>query len=797
MAKKVFGKISTMGILALLLIIALVLLWRSRSSAKSSMMREYFDDSVKTYKSFTLDPPGTDRYYAGAQLAVKAASSFTACADECDSNPLCKSFTWVPKDPWKAVPDGPACYLKDRIPPMKDQRVEPSPWSYESFGIFQSGVKTSGLSLGGPMGGNRWNLQNGRVAGSVRVPDNTTLEVSFDITILTTSTTETEILCVADPNGRNVALYFGMKGSKLVIIADLIPAVHMFSLITDDLPIGTPLRCVYTRTGSTLNGLHTCVINGKTKTGTSNNARVGGNLSIYMAGKVYAPADVIIQNLSYLMNGQSVAISQGEGPPGPSLGGPSLGGPSLGGPSLGGPSLGGPSLGGPSLGGPSLGGPSFGNLPPPYKSITFDPPGMNRWQPNSWIGSGNPNGSDYKDIATSDFYGCADACDSDPNCKSFAFTPKTSRCYLKNVVMPLVNQTQSDYETFGIIQAGVKTSGPSLGGPSFLGGISLGGPSYASPQGYSMISIAGPSLTAPKIRDPYGSIVFDPPGFDRNRGYDGTPDMADTHTFTSTIRLCADKCDRDPTCKSFVWAKNDPNFDSKPGGCYLKKDVPPLTKAPVEWGLQSGVKGQCPGGLKRTTPINVNTRFDCPRMDRSISKNNLDYKVIPNITSAASCAKECDKDNKCKAMTWHSYNDGTHPANSCILKSGVPMQSYYPDHDGLQSGVKFIPSTAGSSMPSAGRGSSMPSVRKGSSMPSAARGSSMGKQKGPSLAKQKGPSLGNVSSMCANLKKTSDSLTNQFNSNKCSKLTNSNKSICADISKKIAANTVDLKNKKC
>jgi hypothetical protein len=139
-------------------------------------------------------------------------------------------------------------------------------------------------------------------------------------------------------------------------------------------------------------------------------------------------------------------------------------------------------------------------------------------------------------------------------------------------------------------------------------------------------------------------------------------------------------------------------------------------------------------------------------------------------------------------MTWHSYNDGTHPANSCILKSGVPMQSYYPDHDGLQSGVKFIPSTAGSSMPS---------VRKGSSMPSAARGSSMGKQKGPSLAKQKGPSLGNVSSMCANLKKTSDSLTNQFNSNKCSKLTNSNKSICADISKKIAANTVDLKNKKC
>jgi len=96
------------------------------------------------YKTIVFDCPGTDRYNVGLQLSVTASPDFYGCAELCVNNPACKSFTWVPKDPWKTVKVGPACYLKDIVPPSKDQRVAPSPWDIATYGIFQSGVKQIG-----------------------------------------------------------------------------------------------------------------------------------------------------------------------------------------------------------------------------------------------------------------------------------------------------------------------------------------------------------------------------------------------------------------------------------------------------------------------------------------------------------------------------------------------------------------------------------------------------------------------------------------------------------------------------
>lgn len=138
-------------------------------------------------------------------------------------------------------------------------------------------------------------------------------------------------------------------------------------------------------------------------------------------------------------------------------------------------------------------------------------------------------------------------------------------------------------------------------------------------------------------------------GYDRPGG-----DYASVPIPSGDPAVCAARCERDRTCKS--WSFSYPAAGT-PATCYLKREVVPPVASTC-----------CVSGVRGAGVIEPQTNG----VEYSIDRYGGDYRSFetPADPTGKACAAACQADNKCRAWTYRRPGYGTATAR-CYLKETI------------------------------------------------------------------------------------------------------------------------------
>ena len=151
--------------------------------------------------------------------------------------------------------------------------------------------------------------------------------------------------------------------------------------------------------------------------------------------------------------------------------------------------------------------------------------------------------------------------------------------------------------------------------------------------------------------------AFAQAGYDRPGG-----DYASAPVVTGDPAVCAARCERDKSCRS--WSFAYPSASGAPAMCWLKREVMPRVPASC---CVAGVRGAAV----------VERRLG--ELEFSIDRVGGDYRSFDTLPDqfGALCAAACTADGRCRAFTYRRPGYGT-IAPRCYLKDAIKPPRHRP-----------------------------------------------------------------------------------------------------------------------